>query len=377
MQPNHPTPPWLADEAELQALLNKVLDRFDKQPGETRNQRLYIALEKYLPNLQRQDEEADRLWHFVQDLDKQNLCTIVPGKRGPYDPDWKNTRLAFPPEAENRLRHWLQRPKQTSALQAWRKAVRAEATTGAFPTTIEPLLKRRIPIPGMSDAEVVTAFANIGATREPLTLRQLSARHFHGDSKHLDDRQPLLLSLFPDLPLQPRPLLINVYLPTNCQGVLFIENQDSYTLACEGRPQAAADLALVYAAGFRGTAERLREQAGVRLHYAGVGQAHWQASFEQWWFNQSPPPGPVNFWGDLDYAGMAILSGLRQRFREISAWQPGYQPMLQQLCNQGGHSLEVAAKQRQTDPGTTGCHFADEELLPAIREYGAIDQEVL
>jgi Tfp pilus assembly protein PilZ len=43
-----------------------------------------------------------------------------------------------------------------------------------------------------------------------------------------------LLALFPDLTLQPRPLLINIYLPPICNGVLFIENQDSYTLAFWG-----------------------------------------------------------------------------------------------------------------------------------------------
>jgi hypothetical protein len=74
---------------------------------------------------------------------------------------------------------------------------------------------------------------------------------------------------------------------------------------------------------------------------------------------------------------MAILTGLRQRFSELSAWKPGYQPMLEHLRNQGGYTLEAADKQRQTDPGTTGCSFADRELLPAIREYGGIDQEVL
>jgi hypothetical protein len=377
MKPDSPVPPWLQDEPELLALLNAVLDRFDKQPGQTRSQRLYFPAEKNLPSLKRQDDEADRLWHFVQTLAKLTLCTIAPGKRDPYDPEWRGARLAFEPEAENTLREWLQRPSEPPAIQTWREAVETEAAKGAFPGNIDPLLKRRIAIPGMSDAEVVEAFARIGSIEEPLTLRQLSARHFRGDSKRLDEREPLLLALFPDLPLQPRPLLINVYLPAICNGVLFIENQDSYTLACEGRPQAATNLALVYAAGFRGTAERLRQREGVRLHYAGKGQSHWQEPFENWWFDQAPPPGPLYFWGDLDFAGMAILAGLRQRFSEITAWQPGYRPLLEQLHTQGGHALEAADKQGQTDPGTTGCAFADRELLPAIREYGGIDQELL
>jgi hypothetical protein len=377
MKPDRPAPPWLLDEPELLALLGAVLQRFDNQPGKTRSQRLYFPAEKNLPSLKHQDDEADRLWHFVEEMAKLSLCTIAPGKRSPYDPDWKGARLAFEPEAEATLRKWLQRPRETPALQTWREAIETEAAKGAFPGNIEPLLRRRIAIPDMSDAEVVAAFARIGCVKEPLTLRQLSARHFRGDSKRLDEREPLLLALFPDLPLQPRALLINVYFPSTCNGVLFIENQDSYSLACEGRPQAATGLALVYAGGFRGTAERLRQRDGVRLHYAGPGQSRWQTAFEHWWFDQDTPPGPLAFWGDLDFAGMAILAGLRHRFGELSAWQPGYRPLLDQLRHQGGHTLKAADKQGQTDPGTTGCTFADRILLPAIREYGGIDQELL
>jgi hypothetical protein len=377
MTPERPIPPWLNDEPELLALLGAALDRFDKQPGERRSQRLYFPAEKLLPSLKRQDEEADRLWHFVHELAKLNLLTIAQGKHSPYDPEWKGARLAFPPQAEATLREWLQRPSETPAIQAWREAVEAEAAKGTFPGDIEPLLKRRITIPGISDAEVVAAFASIGEIKTPFTLRQLSARHFNGDSKRLDEREPLLHALFPDLQLQPRPLLINVYLPPICNGVLFIENQDSYTLACEGRPHEAKGLALVYAAGFRGTAERLRQRDGVRLHYAGEGQSQWQIPLENWWFEQTEPPGPLAFWGDLDFAGMAILAALRQRFGNVTAWQPGYRPLLEQLRNHGGHALEAADKQNQTDPGTTGCDIADRELLPAIRTHGGIDQELL
>jgi hypothetical protein len=74
---------------------------------------------------------------------------------------------------------------------------------------------------------------------------------------------------------------------------------------------------------------------------------------------------------------MAILAGLRRRFGKVCAWQPGYRPLLEQLQKQGSHTLEAADIQGQTDPGATGCPFADRELLPAIREYGCVDQELL
>jgi hypothetical protein len=74
---------------------------------------------------------------------------------------------------------------------------------------------------------------------------------------------------------------------------------------------------------------------------------------------------------------MGILSGLRQRFGEVTAWETGYLPLLEQLRSGGGHTLEAADKQSQNDPGKVGCEFADQELLPAIREYGGVDQELL
>lgn len=377
MRADHVAPPWLQDEPELRALLGAVLNRLDKHLG-TRQQRIYLAVEKYLPSLKQQDQEADLQWKLVKQLVDHNLCIVAEGKRNiHYDPEWKGARLAFTPEAEATLRVWLQRPQEKPALQSWREAIANEIANGAFPGDPEPLLKRRIAIPGMSDREVAAAFARIGATEEPLTPRQLSARYFRGDSKHLDGREELLLSLFPDLPLKPRPILINVYLPQQCNGVLFIENQDSYALACEGRPSTAQELALVYAAGFRGTAGRLRQRAGVCLHYSGAGQSEWQQRFEAWWFDHATPFGPLAFWGDLDFSGMGILSGLRQRFGEVNAWEPGYRPLLEQLRNGGGHTLEAADKQSQSDPGRVGCEFADQELLPAVREWGGVDQEML
>ncbi|MES9942868.1 MAG: Wadjet anti-phage system protein JetD domain-containing protein [Candidatus Thiodiazotropha sp. 6PLUC7] len=172
-------------------------------------------------------------------------------------------------------------------------------------------------------------------------------------------------------------VVVNVYLPRTCRGVLFIENQDSYALACEGRPPTAQGLALVYAAGFRGTAARLRQRDGVRLHYAGAGQAQWQPRFEAWWFEQAIPFGQTAFWGDLDFAGMGILRGLRQRFGDVVAWESGYRPLLDHLRNSGGHALQAASKQNQIDPKRIGCEFADQELLPAIRLFGGVDQELL
>jgi hypothetical protein len=43
-----------------------------------------------------------------------------------------------------------------------------------------------------------------------------------------------------------------------------------------------------------------------------------------------------------------------------------------------GHPPESADKSEQKDPGFTGCAYADEVLLPALRAHRAfVDQEAL
>jgi len=141
-----------------------------------------------------------------------------------------------------------------------------------------------------------------------------------------------------------------------------------------GGYREANGLALVYAAGFRGGAGRIREQGAALLHYSGSNVE--QTRFENWWFGEDYlSPGPLFFFGDLDYAGMAILAALRQRFGEVTAWEPGYAPLLERLQNGEGHLPEDADKQQQIDPGSTGCPYADTVLLPAMRRFGFIDQE--
>jgi hypothetical protein len=95
---------------------------------------------------------------------------------------------------------------------------------------------------------------------------------------------------------------------------------------------------------------------------------------ERWLFG--PSQLPVFFFGDLDYAGMQILGSLRTVFPGAAAWRPGYERLADVLMQGGGHAPAQAAKELQTDPGNTGCAFADGELLPLIRRHGRfVDQE--
>ena len=69
-------------------------------------------------------------------------------------------------------------------------------------------------------------------------------------------------------------------------------------------------------------------------------------------------------------------ASLREVFPRGSAWQPGYQILARLLTQGGGHLPDQASKTQQSDPGETGCRYADQELLPTMRQYGRfIDQE--
>lgn len=363
-------PTWLQDEPEIQALLGAVLDRFDQQSSELRTRAIFLPARKHLASLARMDEAADQTWALLRDLARTGLLSIRTAKRGDLDPEWHNAKIAFAPESESTLREWLGRPAVPSRMVRWREAVQEQAHL--FVCGLDMLASRRIALPGRSDAEVVAALARLVHVRRPATLRQLSALAFWGDSKVLDERGDLIAALFPGLQVRDRPIVVAVNIPERVEGVLFIENQDNYSAAVDGELPASRALASVYLAGFRGTAARIRSRQGARLHFGGPGIER-RPQFERWWLEHGDAPGELFFWGDLDLAGMQMLKSLRQRFGDVTAWRPGYEPMLADLNAMGAASR--ASENRQMDPGTTGCHYADEVLLPAIRALGSWDQE--
>lgn len=366
------TPTWLQDEPEIQALLGAVLDRFDQQSSEERTRAIFLPAQKHLASLAKMDESADHTWSLIRDLARTGVLSIRAAKRSDLDPEWHNAKIAFVPESEPTLREWLSRPAVPSKMVRWREAVQEHAYL--FVSGLELLLSRRIAVPGRSDSQVVAALTRLAHVRRPATLRQLSTLAFWGDSKVLDERGDLIAALFPDLQVRERPIVVAVSLPERVEGVLFIENQDNYSAAIDGELPAGRALASIYLAGFRGTAARIRSRQGVRLHFAGPGIAQ-RAQFEGWWFDDQPFVQQCYFWGDLDFAGMQMLKSLRQRFGDVRAWKPGYEPMLAALRAAGEGSQSLEGRAAQVDPETTGCDFADCVLLPAVRELGFWDQE--
>ena len=371
-------PEWLDDEPEIVAILGEFLDKLDKKPLTDRARIPSIAISKAIaPVLHRHDEAADRTWELMRGLEGILFEVRLSRKHQPYDAEYVGASLRFLEQSEAICRAWLARPRAKRYQKEWVMAV--EAYADAFADGGVSLREHPVRVTGKSAEQVVQGFAQIGAFEgRKFTLRQLSARVFWGNSKVLDPREDLLQQLYPEIELVPRPVFFYIFLPETLNGVLFIENQDTYVQALAGRPTEVKGLALVYGAGFKSSAGRIRTREGAILHYQGGSYVGRQVDFEAWWFDQRSPEWPAWFWGDLDFSGMEILKALRQRFGDVQAWQPGYAPMMRLLREGKGHSPDTADKAEQVDPGSTGCPYADEELLPAMWEIGRfVDQEAV
>lgn len=371
-------PLWLDDELEVIAALNYFLDKLsDKRPHDAAYRARFKLNPKNVPKLFRHDEAADRTWALIKSMDGLLYDIKLARKRSAYDAEYAGAALVMIADAEYIYRAWLSRPVKTHYQQQWEFALNASADR--FADGGLSLKSHPHKVAGQTAASVVSAYARIADyLHSECTLRQLSARCFWGNSKVLDSREDILLQLYPELRISPRPILVHVHLPETCKGLLLIENQDNYIQALKGYPAELSDLAVIFVAGFRGSAERIRMRKGVSLHYQGSYQAAQKEKFESYWFAEKDSLWPVWFWGDLDYAGMAILKALRHRFADVKAWPEGYDPLLQILGEGGGHTPDMADKTEQNDPGQTGCTYADAKLLPAIRSSGRfVDQEIV
>lgn len=360
-------PQWLSEEPLIQRLLNSFIDKLER--GVRPQLRVSV---KTTPELYDFEQDVDYLWALVESLDKDHhLITIKKSRVKPYQPTYEGAQLLFLPEREEQVRQWLERPAIDPYALVWQHELEK---LSVLPPAAQGLAQTIVRIPELGAEKTLRGFLRIDEVlRKPMTLRALSARCFQGDSKVLERYEPLVRQLYPDLAshILPRPLLLAVYLPQSFQKLLFVENQDSFLALAQRRPPTTA---LIYSAGFRGSALRMREPEQVVFSYLDA-TAPSCADFERFWFSDRQDR-LVHFWGDLDYAAMGILKAVRQSFTEASAWLPGYDPMLEQLQAGEGHSSTSANKGLQKDPGVTGCQWADDRLLPAIRQASAfVDQE--
>lgn len=373
-------PLWLQG-ADVQQLLNILVDRLDSadQRG-TRAQSVALGPKTWPALYDAPFESAkETLWEHFGELVRWGWLAVKPDGvakvRSGYDRSPRVTVLD-----ETALRAAVGRPERVrSPAERWKEAV--FAGLAASEQVKRQVSEFCIDMPDRTMNEVVARLNELPALRnESLLLREVSAQLFWGMSKVLDKRQALVEALLEldDCPFPESPVQLQVFLPSaGFRGVLFIENLMTYDRAVRSTSPEFDGLALVYASGFKGSAQRLRTPDGCSLFFSDRGgdTRDLRDAFKAWLFGKGIQPS--YFWGDLDWSGLRILAAMRSSFPGLAAWQSGYEPMLLALLAGQGHSPEAAEKQGQKAISSTGCAYADDQLLPALRQTGRfVDQEL-
>jgi len=373
-------PLWLASPG-LRELLTLLVDRLDSADQRGTKAQSVPLNERTWPMLYKAQFESGKedLWEHVGEMCGWGWLGVKPDgaakARSGYD---RAPRVTVLDEvAVRQAIGRLERAK--SSVERWRDAVRAglEATDAVKRAVGDYCID-------MTDhtmAEVVERLNVLPSfAGKPMLLREVSTQLFWGMSKVLDKRQGLVAAILDtdECPFPESPIQLQVHLPpAGYRAVLFIENLMSFEQAVRSTSGAFDGLALVYASGFKGSAQRLRSATGCSLFYSSKGAlgGDLKVAFEAWLFGKGATPS--HFWGDLDYSGMRILAAMRSTFPELTAWAPGYGPMLAGLSEGLGHSPEAAEKLGQRAIANTGCSYADNELIAALAETGRyLDQEL-
>jgi hypothetical protein len=387
------TPETALNEKLASRLLGIALDRLDRMAPEDRTNAVRIPIdERTAPEIFRPETNADReiAWHMLDVLAADGIGTIEYRKAARHG-SREDRRPVFDvstaPGIEERLRVFYGRPRPGLGYsEEWRSlVVSSDLDEGAKAAIAElPLL-----IKGRSANDVFCGLMSIRERHDPsesIYIREVSSRAFWGLSKILDGRTDLVAALLglPECPYPSQPIHLNVYFAGGCSWMLFVENKTSFERAIRdarealvhGRASAYFGAALIYCGGFMGTSGRLRKPSGSRTFYCldEVSKASEVAKFDAVFYGDAEIE--VAFWGDLDPAGMAILSSLRSSFPLARAWEPGYAHMLARLNAGEGHDPDESRKSGQKPIASTGCPYADGLLIPALVKHERfVDQE--
>lgn len=376
-------------EPAMAALLNALVDRIDTKPFAERRRDLLFPLNlESWPAFFAIDHPGERavVWQWLETLaSRAGLALKLDQRKSRCDLDiWeRQPRLVVTPEAEGLLREATGRPpKDMSWSIGWAKAVESRFGESALAVR---LLARPIHISQRAPEAILERFAGITTLAESsLMLHEVASRQFWGLSKILNKQQEAIALLlekplcpFSDKPVQ---LLVSALTDDAEAPILFIENAATFESLAAGRMEMAQGFILVFASGYKAVARRLRTPGGSSVYFAPrifQSNSALPGTFLAWLYSQGHDRD-IHFWGDLDLAGMDILKELRVIFPEAQAWRPGYQALFELLIAGESHAPEDANKTRQNDPGLTGCVYADDVLLPALRKYGRfVDQESL
>jgi len=370
---------WLNGPVAL-TILNAMLDRLDKAQKSGAASAAPVLLEKAFPEIFAAAFESDKEEFFeqVKMLADIGWLSLKLDKRKPGHAGYElNPRVAIADESAVRA-HLHRLARALSYAEVWRDAVLRGLIASEDGLTCA--CRFVIEIDGHTPDEIVTRLNVLHELNgQPLLLREVAARLFWGMSKVLDKREAMVSAILGtgECPFPQAPVMLQAYLPADgFDSVLFIENQTTFETAVRSKLPAFDRLALVFGAGFRAGAKRLRMFNGFSLYFSANGDLARPAisKFEDWLAGASDMPS--FFWGDLDYSGLHILKALRDVFENTQAWIPGYSPMLAALSVGDHHSPLAADKGGQAPLSRTGCSFADAILLPTVTEaQGFVDQE--
>jgi len=156
------------------------------------------------------------------------------------------------------------------------------------------------------------------------------------------------------------------------------KSYDDSTVKAVEKTEYSDQTAVIYSAGFRGSAERIRQAGNAQFVVINQATAVAYQQFKRWWCDEQNNTVNCYFWGDLDFSGMAILKAMRAKFKSIEPWQGAYDHTINYHKKGARHLPGDAGKEQQTDPEFTGCDFADQVLLPLMRKSQTFtDQEVV
>ena len=379
-------PFWVQDNAGILRILHRFVDQLDGK----RQTKLFIS-SRTTPELFDFDQQPeDRLWPLIADKLSAELgfINIKLKRKLAWDaPQYEGARVSLATDearVEQTLRTWLERPSELNYAERWRQAV--DQARDALP--LPDAFYNPIKSDDLTATQIVEGFVRLSqqltaadADQTTLSLRTLSARCFAGDSKFLDQRRKFVEHAFPlaRAMIAPRAIMLSVYIPSELKAAIFVENFDSFrsTVRAVTRSPMGSRLAVVYSAGYRSSANLIRERGHSQFVTINQVQPNQYHQFCDWWFSEQQDID-VLFWGDLDYEGMSILKTLRFKFFNARSFKAAYQGVLDYHSRGVSHPFHHGNKGRQTDPMNTGCDFADRALLPAIRHRQSFtDQEVL
>jgi len=330
------------------------------------------------------DASADSvLWSAILSLDELGIIKLERKSRrlDPHAPPWESTALVFQPEAEVMVRQWLDRPRVRPDQSAWLSALSEVVDQFADASLIQ---SNPFPVLNKSPSDILSRLLLIPTLlkHQKATSYQISAQLFWGHSKLLRDKEEWLAQLLgmPVDAFQPRPLLVEVALPAKAaNGILIIENLDSYVTAIDGAWPTGNDLILVYAQGFKLCANSVRQRERVRFHVHGSGFNNaLLADFNKYWFDDKTNRNwPIYAITDLDWSGMRIFNYLKQQFPRLQAWKPGYKAMLEAVNSNNYHHPDEGDKAGQKPIANSGSEWLDHHVLPVLAEEKFVDQEVI